>query len=527
LSVNPPSIAVAFGSVAPPQGDVITLRVHLGCTKEVGSFEVLLQNWNGKYSPNGAYPIMVGLDGNISVGRAAVCPLIMMCRVENLKYESTPAENYLRVSGRCWGERLFRRVVTKTYENKKGEEIVKDLLDYYVGLSHVRGGVELVENTDTIYTKLEYSDTPVMDILQAIADSADRSGVIGFDFRVAPDGKFEFFPKGTKTSPVSLTEKVEASEYSKDVIRVRNHITVYGTSDKSMPQDKDAWTESLTPTDGVWSATAGAVSFDVATKTRGFGSIKTYAESLINAGCVYTLNPGVVVNADQYPLLNFALYQQASFNGNVTLSLFDTTDHAANKEFTVGTEKWFQNQIQVGQANADLWQVDDGFNWQQVNRIRVICWFAVSGLGSFWVDSLFFGGKRYSSLQEDLISQANFGLRELVEVNEEYCSDMECESHAKALLSNLADPAESLALKSTVIDYGLTPILAGDQLHVTLPNEGVNGAFRVLNVEYVVDAGTQTLETTLELGREKPLLADYVYALRSRTDRLSRLKKSK
>ena len=117
---------------------MVELKVHLGCTREVSSFEALLQNWGGKYSQNGASPISVGLDGSISLGRGATCPLLMTCRVEGIKYESMPVESYVRVSGRCWGERLFRRVVTKTYENKKGEEIVKDLLDYYVDLSHVR-----------------------------------------------------------------------------------------------------------------------------------------------------------------------------------------------------------------------------------------------------------------------------------------------------------------------------------------------------------------------------------------------------
>lgn len=527
MSVNPPSVAVAFGSIAPPQGDIILLRVHLGCTKEVGSFEALLQNWDGKYSPNGAHPISVGLDGNISVGRAATCPQVMTCRVENLRYESTPTENYLRITGRCWGERLFRRVVTKTYENKKGEEIIKDLLDYYIGLSHVRGGVELVEDTDTTYTKLEYSDTPAMEILQQIAASADRQGVIGYDFRVAPDGKFEFFPKGTKTSSVSLSERIEASQYSLDILRVRNRITVYGTQDKSVPADKDGWTETLTSSDGEWTATAGTLSLDTAKKFRGSASIKTYADQLIYAGCLLTFAYGKEVNTDQYPELNFALIQDASFNGNVTLSLYDTNSKEARKEFTLGTDKWFQNHFQVGQANADQWLTQDGFNWQQVNRVQFVCWFTDSGPGSFWVDSLFFGGKRYSSQQEDTGSQASFGLRELVEVNEEYASDIECESHAKAMLANLKDPQESLTLQSTVIDYGSTPILAGDKIHVTLPNEGVNGDFQVLSVEYLVDGKTQTLETTLELGREKPLLADYVYALRSRTDRLSRVKKSR
>ena len=69
MSVEIPKMAVVFGSVTPPQGDVIDCRVHLGCTKEVSSFEVLLQNWDKKYSPGGTSPISVGMD---EIGRAHV-----------------------------------------------------------------------------------------------------------------------------------------------------------------------------------------------------------------------------------------------------------------------------------------------------------------------------------------------------------------------------------------------------------------------------------------------------------------------
>jgi hypothetical protein len=220
------------------------------------------------------YPIHVGLDGSISIGRGATCPLLLTCRVENVKYQSSPMENYLQVSGRCWDERLFRRVVTKTYENKKGEEIIRDLLDYYVGLNHVCNSVELVEATDTTYTKLEYSDTPVMDILRQIADSADKAGIIGYDFRIAPDGKFEFFPKNSKTSTVNLNERIEESEYSLDIIGVRNRIVVYGAADKSVPVDRDSWSETLTPIDGIWTTTSGTVSFDTALRIKGVGRHK-------------------------------------------------------------------------------------------------------------------------------------------------------------------------------------------------------------------------------------------------------------
>jgi len=523
MSVEIPKIAIAFDSVTPPQGDVIDLRVHLGCTKEVGSFEILLQNWDKKYSPGGAYPINVGLDGHIDVGRGANCPQIITCRVEGVKYESSPSENYLRVSGRCWGEKLFRRVVTKTYESKKGEEIVKDLIDYYVGLSHSRDGNELIETTDTTYTRLEYENTPVFVILQYIAESADKAGIIGFDFRVAPDAKFEFFPINSKTTSVSLSEKIEFSEYRKDIHRVRNKITFYGVADKSIPTDKDAWTESLTPADGSWSAVAGEVSVDTATKIKGSGSIKTYNTQAYYASCIFTLNSGKEVDGN-FPILSFWAKRDSAFNGNLNVILYDTADKSASHLFNIGPDKWSQQQVKVGVENADVWDFESNFNWTQIKKVRFDCWFTGTGTGSFWIDGLFFGGRRYSSTQEDSASQSAYGLRELVEVDEELYSDNECASRAKALLSYLKSPTEYLTLRSTVIDYGNTPLLPGDKIHVTLPNENVDADFRILSVEYRVDAGTQTLEMTLELGREQPLLADYLYALQSKTSHLSRHK---
>ena len=276
-----------------------------------------------------------------------------------------------------------------------------------------------------------------------------------------------------------------------------------------------------------WTAPSGTVSLDSTFKIQGSNSIKTSAVSLYYAACQLTLNSGKEVDADLYPSLNLWLSRDATFNGNTTITLYDTDNNVATHEITVGTEKWFQTQIPVGAANADSWQIPTQFNWNQVSGVQVTCWFDSVASGNFWVDGLFFGGNQYSSVQDDTTSQSSIGLRELVEVNEELCSDLECESHAKALLSNLKDPAETLTVQSTVIDYGTTPILAGDKINITLPNEGVNADFRILNAQYKVDGKTQVLEVTLELGREKPLLADYVYALRSRTDRLSRIKTAK
>jgi hypothetical protein len=88
----------------------------------------------------------------------------------------------------------------------------------------------------------------------------------------------------------------------------------------------------------------------------------------------------------------------------------------------------------------------------------------------------------------------------------------------------LNSPSEYIRVVSDVIDYGTAPTLAGDKIWVTLPNENVDGYYHVASVEYRLVAETQTLETMMEMGKEPPLLADYLYALKSKAGNLSRYK---
>jgi hypothetical protein len=261
---------------------------------------------------------------------------------------------------------------------------------------------------------------------------------------------------------------------------------------------------------------------------KGNASIKAYGTGQItDVGIVFTLNTGKEVNANLYPQLNFWVYRQANvFYENVAVSLFDTEWKMAKHVRPIGPEKWTQIQVKAGGKNADLWEVEGGFNWAAVKQIRFDCWLNSANPGSFWVDGLFFGGCRYSAVAQDTGSQNSYGLRELAETDEELYSDNECLLRAKALLNHLKSPVEHLTVRSTVVDYGDTPLLPGDKIHVVLPNEGVDADFRIESVEYHVDAKTQSLEVTLELGREAPLLADYLYALKSKTEHLSRCKAS-
>lgn len=539
MSVDIPKVALTFGAYSPPQGDVIDLRIHLGCTKEVSSFECRLQNWNKKYSPSGTHPITVGDNCHFDIGRGLNCPTVLMGRVEKIRCESTPAENYIRVSGRCWGEKIFRRVVTKKYENIKGEEIVKDLIDHFVGLSHQRGDPpdELIANTDTTYTLLEYDKTPVFDILKYIAETADLAGVIGFDFRVAPDGKFEFFPRNSLSSLVSLSEKIEVSEYSKDIQRIRNKIMVYGAAEKKKPTDGDAWTETLDINNDETNDWTSGTGTGTVSLTDVGEAVGTYCIQLSNVGAdpdyylrliLNLAGAGINVNCNEYPSLVFQLKATSDFHAGLQLELRDSGGNMAQKVLSITCdETWQILKFGVGEKHADEWSTPTGFDWEHVQRIDWIIYFPTTGHGTFWVDGLYFDYKRWEATEEDASSQSQYGLRELVEVDEELHSDNACDLRAKALLDYLGSPAEHITVRSNVVDYGTTPILPADKIHVELPNENIDSDFRIISVEYRVSARDQTLEIGLELGKEPALLADYLYALRSTSMTVERLARTK
>lgn len=760
-SVGLPKAALVLGSVTPPQGDIVDLRVHLGCTKEISSFELTLQNWSGKYSPSGPTPILVGSDGSISLGRGANVPILMTCRVENIEYESPSAEeHYLKVTGRCWGERLFRSVINKSYINQKGEAIVKDLMDSFAGLSHTRNGQELVKDTSTTYTKLDYEDTPLWDVLKYIAETADLNGIIGYDFRVAPDGKFEFFPQNSRwwvdaglvlylpfdegsgamandesnngdngalingptwvdgkygkavafngvsqyvrvpdaenlrlaqftvelwiksniepgtdmvrevigrrvgqenycfnwshydpdwmcawgfqgtdggwylckystgvhaevwyhlaatyngsvlkayldglldnssvinktprtdsgdlfvshpdravngivdevriynrpltpeeiwdhylSGPPSLRGRAEVSGYRKDISCVRNKVHIYGAADKLNPDNMDAWTD-WTQLPIPWTCGQDdTLDVDTVNKVQGISSVYVHSETSLTlsvscwAACAFD-SALACGRTHGYQRLNFAVrfYVQNVMGSyhftDFCVRLKTDANNYFEKHHVIPSEKqtdtaWNYYQESLGptaeeqKGSEDVWVEVGSPDWRNITQVQFQLDGTVDNSSAYIsinIDKLFFDQGRFSAIEEDSASEAAYGLREMSETDEELVSDAECDLRAKSLLAYYKDPAEYLTVKTTVLDYGLAPVLAGDRIHATFPNENIDGDYRAETVEYYVDGNEQTLEVTFELGKVPPLLADYLYGLRTKSITIEKLARTK
>jgi hypothetical protein len=243
------------------------------------------------------------------------------------------------------------------------------------------------------------------------------------------------------------------------------------------------------------------------------------------------------VNANDYPALIFGIKADSNHSLNHTIELHDGSgdDNIVWRGFSIPkTGEWEIIKVGIGKSHVDEWTESvantSAFRWDLIRGVRFIVNQNDSAYGSVWVDLFHFGkgrweARRPSAAQEPTASQSAYGVRELVEVDEELHSGNECVLRAKALLAHLENPADYITVRTAVLDYGSSALLPGDKINVTLPNENINSDYRIISVEYRVNAASQTLEVVLELGKETPLLADYLYRLQSKSSSLSRYKR--
>ncbi|MBC7131246.1 hypothetical protein H5T51_08590, partial [Candidatus Bathyarchaeota archaeon] len=337
----------------------------------------------------------------------------------------------------------------------------------------------------------------------------------------------------------SLEDVLEENiEYERDISRVRNRIIVLGSGGKKLPDDdnEDGLTEELTHWLPIYPDHELSLSMDHVKQDGEVGYSDSYSIQVATGGeaplnstgakYVFTSGPIKCGGAAGFKRLRFWLYWNRLFTGappqSIKVMLYTTVSDYYYQDITgiAGSQgEWRKIELSLESA----WGVVGNPSWDQIIAVGFLIEFADDVYPLMRLDHIVFEDARFSAFQEDVGSQNSYGLRELTETDEELTSDDACLRRAKALLNHLKDPAEHLTVRSTVLDYGDSPILPGDMIHVPF----LDGDYRVSSVEYYVDGQTQTLEVTLELGREPPLLADYLYGLRSTTVTVEKLARTK
>ena len=510
------------------EGNCIDIKIHLGVTEEVDSFSASLWNKGGIYTGTDR-PLDVGNHVKIYGAREGD-PLLKLFvgRVESLTaMDKGSRGNILTISGRSYGEELMRKTVFNMWENVKGEALVKSIIENYTSLKHVRGSTELVEDTDTTFTFLRYDDVNVFDILKEIASLCDKDGVIGFDFRITYDGKFEFFHRGSRTSPVSLTDLIEEAEWRKEIYRLRHRVTVYGKALSPVPADRDAWTEGGTVPSGWSSAGTGTFSMSDDAKV-GAKSVKLTGTSRNDLWAQKNIPSQVLGGIGGARELKFWLkydYSGPTQSASVSVWFLAGGGKMMGHSLLVSKGVWREYALPLGPKTN--WISFGGATWNDAyNAIVFYVELQESADNVYlWIDGLHLDGYRYGARETVSPTPPEADIRELTVIDDELMSDYECSLRAKALLDAYV-ASETLQVKTSVFAPGGNRLLPGDTITVNLPDENINAAFRIKSVEHYFDGRENAWICTVELGREKPIFADYLYHLKAKTERLARSKLS-
>jgi hypothetical protein len=507
-----------------------------------------------------AYPIVKGQAATIKLGRDPHMPLMLTGKIEKLDETERPASNELMVSGRCEGRRLYNLHWTSRQAEINASALLKMVVEY-VGLSHVRDGTELIEDSPTVYSLLDYEDTPVYDIVNYVVETCvSPDGAIGYDWRVCPDGKFQSFPIGSKIYAKDLVGFEEEAALSSSILKIFNRVKVRGQRTKAMPADRDGMTEILEkfvepsgeyllfyppPMYMYWAAYPSWANMDCLTHNPNSNFVAKGRYSVrLKRDPVGQTDPTTTINliAHFYNALNLDMYQgievllkSYATTQDVMVYLQDITNRQILQNFKLDTAEatvggyplypWKVLNLKTGFKNRGAWRhlcTEESFDWKHINLVVFV--FTASNplqLSYVWADGLVFTDARFEATAEDEISQGQHGIIELEPVlDEQLASDVACGLRAQALLNYYKQEADSFSVKSSVFDYEDTPILAGDKVRVNLPNRNISDYYGVQWAE--LDVERTNLELTLRLGKVRELFLDKFYKVKRNVSALTR-----
>jgi len=158
-----PTIEFKVGGTTVEVAEILECDIHLGCTREVSSFEVVVDNSNpgynaGDYSPGGAKAFTKGNAVTIKIKRGTISSstnYLITGILESLEFidqkEEYQYKDVVVLRGRCKGYQLFARkydgdlntdvgTAYQTYKRASGEaeSLIAYLIDNYTSLTHTR-----------------------------------------------------------------------------------------------------------------------------------------------------------------------------------------------------------------------------------------------------------------------------------------------------------------------------------------------------------------------------------------------------
>lgn len=388
--------------------------------------------------------------------------------------------------GKNQGEILQRRVKgRKAWVSTGASTIVTELAnDLSLGTGSI--GADATAVTMTVDKDTYYN------VLRKLSDYWTGGGSLKKDFYVDTNNNLVWDDRPLRTAGVetlTVGDNIMAYNVTRSIEDLKNKIYMFGNKvpfnaldpsvlNRKNPSDGDGWTWVGTG----WTATIGSVASNSTSPKIGSDFTRFTSNGSNEIEGNYTFGQTWVEGLEGYGAIElWHRHSQSLTTNHFTVRLWcDDSGNYYEEDFTytVPNDTWEFFRKAIGPHNtydADTnpdgeWVATGSPTWED---IKGIYFYAQAAAGfTLDVDGLCFNFGRWRDTAEDSTSQTNYGVRELVVVDNDLGSDSECQTRAEALVYQLKDPV----IRLDVVTVGNTNIKVGDRLSMTIPAENISAA---------------------------------------------------
>jgi hypothetical protein len=467
--------------------------------------------------------------------------------IENI--DNVWGDDYMRqFSGRDLGEQMARQIFRQY--SSAGDTAHNTVAKIAARLGMGAGEIGADATPITIVSNESKYDSYVREI-------GDYANLINKDWYIDVNNNIVWKPRPIRTSGVTtltIGANVKSYTLTRSLTEVYNRIWVFGATEKyekddpravsacsctqftrvatDIPDDHDNWTETITD----WTAGSGSGTHTGPTAP-GSGQhcgahpiANGVGAGSIDDEYVWLKRIFSLLRIKDEALLNFFVCQNCSGAGDltkveITLDAQDTSNYLTYTMDSIhfpGKMEQAHFSLKLGPGYEVLSGVKDGWvktgdpDWYSLTAVKfVFQWNNVAGTTVVVnLDCLYFSNMRWSGYTEELLSQAMYGLREMVVTDDKLHSNVACANYAATVMTQKKYPADQLHVYVAPID---TNILIGDRMPVTIPNENLPGTnFDVISVEHMIPEDmTHAILLSNERARQVLKITDPRAAIRT------------
>jgi len=485
---------------------VSTIKIREVLTDEIGTFEFSVPT---KIGTDYIYhDINVGDMIKIWLGYADSDGLptdpISVGKIFRINAPLNVKSGFIRVfAGRNLGEVLDRRIKgRKAWVNTAADLIVDEIADdLELGVGQIADdntGVNLTVDAETYF-----------DVLRKVSDYWTATAIVKKDFYVDVNNNLVW-----KARPIRDTDEgVESLEVDKNIVnysvlhdstQLKNKIYVYGEKAAFNPKDPtvlgrknpvggDEWTHS-----SGWTPLLGTVGSNTTTPKVGSDNTRAILDDNGDFQCFRTFSQIWVEGLAGYSTVEAWFRADAVAAGlhpYMRLRCPDASNYYELDLYPEGTgvdwANWLFRRKAIGEHNTydaiinpeGEWTKHSNPTWENIQGIEFYLNGPTEYAGRYFdVDGLCFNfGKWRNSAESDPTA---YGLRELVVVDDQLKSDLDCQRRAESLLYQ----KNAVVKRLDVTVVGNINVKIGDRIPMTIPAENINSVnFDVVAVEHYLD----------------------------------------